>query len=196
MEYMAVLAEIAEANNGIVDTKAAVERGIAREILRRLCFAGKIRRIERGQYVLEGEGDRLFALSRRSKQIVFSHETALYLHGVLDEPPAHPTVTALNNYLPSAAFREVCKVYCVKEELFGLGRVKVATPAGNPVPAYDLERTVCDMARSRNKLGNAAFLDAIKRYAASPGKDLERLSAYAEKMHMANILRPYLEVLL
>ena len=70
------------------------------------------------------------------------------------------------------------------------------TPAGNDVPAYDLERTVCDVIRSRNKLGTETFLTALKLYAVDPKKDLNKLSSYAKKMRVSNVLRQYLEVLL
>ena len=73
---------------------------------------------------------------------------------------------------------------------------ELKTPAGNLVPCYDLERTVCDVIRSRNKLGTETFLAALKLYAANPKKDLNKLNSYAKKMRVANILRQYLEVLL
>ena len=38
--------------------------------------------------------------------------------------------------------------------------------------------------------------DAAKAYANSSGKDLNRLSEYAEQFHIMKALKPYLEVLL
>jgi len=38
--------------------------------------------------------------------------------------------------------------------------------------------------------------DAVKAYAASSEKDLNRLSEYAEQFHVTKALKPYLEVLL
>ena len=96
----------------------------------------------------------------------------------------------------SAAIKAECKVYYIKPELFDLGKTELKTPAGNLVPCYDLERTVCDVIRSRNKLGTETFLAALKLYAANPKKDLNKLNSYAKKMRVANILRQYLEVLL
>jgi len=64
------------------------------------------------------------------------------------------------------------------------------------VPSYDMERTICDIVRSRNKMGTETFLTALKLYAASPKKDLNRLNDYARQMRMANVIRKYLEVLL
>lgn len=77
-----------------------------------------------------------------------------------------------------------------------MGRTTLKTPAGNLVPVYDLERTIYDVIRSRNKLGTETFLSALKLYAANPKKDLNRLNTYAKQMRVANILRQYLEVLL
>ena len=87
-------------------------------------------------------------------------------------------------------------MYYIKPELFELGKTVVQTPAGNPVPCYDLERTICDVIRSRNKLGTETFLAALKLYAATPKKDLNKLNSYAKKMRVSNVLRQYLEVLL
>lgn len=87
-------------------------------------------------------------------------------------------------------------MYYIKQELFALGRTTLKTPAGNSVPAYDLERTICDVIRSRNRLGTETFLSALKQYAASPGKDLNKLDGYARQMRVTTLLRQYLEVLL
>ena len=86
--------------------------------------------------------------------------------------------------------------FFIKPELFELGRTKLTTPFGNQVPCYDLERTICDVIRSRNKMGTETFLAALKQYAASPKKNLNRLNAYAKKMSLTNVVRQYLQVLL
>ena len=49
-------------------------------------------------------------------------------------------------------------MYYIKPKLFELGKTMLQTPAGNPVPCYDLERTICDVIRSRNKIGTETFL--------------------------------------
>jgi predicted transcriptional regulator of viral defense system len=140
--------------------------------------------------------DELLSISKRSDKIIFSHETALFLHGISDRTPFEHTITAPTNCVPSAAIKAECKVYYIKDELFELGRTILKTPAGNDVPVYDLERTICDVIRSRNKLGTETFLAALKQYAASPKKNLNRLNDYAKQLRVANILRRYLEVLL
>lgn len=70
------------------------------------------------------------------------------------------------------------------------------TPSGNLVCCYDLERTICDIIRSRNKMGTETFLSALKQYVNNPKKDLNRLNNYANQMGISKILRHYLEILL
>ena len=197
MDYMTELAAIAREHGGIIETKTAVAHGISKAMLSKLCRENKIHRVVQGQYILPDDlQDELLSISKRSVQVIFSHETALFLHGISDRTPFEHTITVPSDYTASAALRNECKLYYIKPELFDLGRTTLATPAGNEVPVYDLERTVCDMIRSRNKVGTETFLAALKLYAANPKKDLNRLHSYAKKLRVANVLRQYLEVLL
>lgn len=197
MDFMAELADIAKEHGGIIETKIAAQYGISKAMLYKLCKEDKILRIVKGQYILPDDmQDELLSISRRSKNIIFSHETALYLHGISDRTPFEHTITAPSGCIPSAAIKSECKVYYIKQELFDLGRTTLKTLAGNDVPVYDFERTICDVIRSRNKLGTETFLTALKLYAASSQKNLNRLDSYAKKMRVANVLRQYMEVLL
>ena len=197
MDYIAELTAIASEHGGIIEAKVAAQRGISKAMLYKLCKEDKIHRIIKGRYILPDDmQDELLSISKRSDRIIFSHETALFLHGISDRTPFEHTVTAPSNNLPSAAIRAECKVYYIKPELFELGKTVLKAPAGNDVTAYDLERTICDCIRSRNKMGTETFLAALKMYAASPKKDLNKLNTYAKQMRAANVLRQYLEVLL
>ena len=197
MDYMTELAAIAQGHGGIIETKTAIAHGISKAILYKLCKENKIHRVVHGQYILADDlQDELLSIAKRSDRIILSHETALFLHGISDRTPFEHTITVPSDYTVSAAIRSECKIYYIKPELFDLGRTTLTTPAGNDVPAYDLERTICDMIRSRNKVGTETFLAALKRYVTSAKKDLNILHSYAKKMRVANVLRQYLEVLL
>jgi predicted transcriptional regulator of viral defense system len=197
MTSLEKLTAIAQEHGGLIETKIAVEHGVSKAMLYKLCKEGKIQRISKGQYLLPDDlQDELLSISKRSDKIVFSHETALFLHGISDRTPFEHTITAPTSCIPSAAIKAECKVYYIKSQLFELGKTTMKTPAGNDVPVYDLERTICDIVRSRNKLGTETFLAALKQYAASPKKNLNRLYDYATQLRVANVLRRYLEVLL
>ena len=145
MDYMTELTAIAKTHGGIIETKIAAQRGISKAMLYKLCKEDKIHRIVKGQYILPDDmQDELLAISNRSERIIFSHETALYLHGISDRTPFEHTVTAPSGCIPSAAIKSECKVYYIKPELFELGKTTLRTPAGNDVPAYDQDPGRCE----------------------------------------------------
>lgn len=197
MDVLSKLKTVAEKNGGIITTSRAVEIGVSRATLSALAMNNKIQRIANGQYILKNDlQDELFSIGLRSNKIIFSHETALFLHGISDRTPFEHTITAPSGSTPSYAIKEQCKIYFVKPELFELGKTTLKTAFGNEVVAYDIERTICDIVRSRNKVGTETFLSALKLYAERPDKNLNKLNDYAKQLRISNVLRKYLEVLL
>jgi uncharacterized protein involved in tellurium resistance len=67
---------------------------------------------------------------------------------------------------------------------------------GHTIVTYDMERTLCDIIRSRNKIDGQIVIEALKQYSQSQNKDLHRLYMYARKFGIEKILYHYLEVLL
>lgn len=88
------------------------------------------------------------------------------------------------------------QVYTVKKDLHEKGITTMQTPFGHSVPVYDMERTICDLLRSRKNIEMQVFQDALKQYARRKDKNLRTLMKYASMFHVEKILRPYLEVLL
>ena len=128
MDFMIELAAIAKENGGIIETKVAAQHGISKAMLYKLCKEEKIHRIVKGQYILPDDmQDELLSISKRSENIIFSHETALYLHGISDRTPFEHTVTAPSGCIPSTAIKSECKVYYIKPELFDLGKTELKT---------------------------------------------------------------------
>lgn len=197
MNYQFEMSDIAAENGGIITNKAAENRGISRATLYNLNRKGTIQRIAQGQYIVADDlQDELFSITVRSSNLILSHETALWLHGLSDRIPFVHSVTAPSVKMPSKSIRDNCKVYYIKPELFELGKTMLQTPSGNDVTVYDLERTICDCVRSRNKMGSETFLNALKEYAGRKDKNLNLLYTYADKLRVAAVVRKYLEVLL
>ena len=197
MDNISVLKQISDSNGGIISTKAAVKKGISKMALSRLCKEHMIERIAQGQYIFPTNiQDELVSISIRSENIIFSHETALFLHGISDRTPFVHSITYPSGKIPSPVLRDECKVYYIKPELFDMGKTQLCTPMGNRIPGYDLERTVCDIVRSRSKIGSETFLAALKIYTARKDKDLNLLYDYAKELRIQTVLMRYLEVLL
>lgn len=69
------------------------------------------------------------------------------------------------------------------------------SPCGNPVRIYDLERTLCDIVRGGGS-DIQIVNDAMKRYAASRGKNIHKLMEYAKQLRVEPKIQRYMEVLL
>jgi predicted transcriptional regulator of viral defense system len=197
MDIINILESVSRNNNGLILTKTAEANGVSRAMLSKLSKNGTLSRITVGQYVFDTElGDEMLSLSRRSGLVVFSHESALFLNGLSERTPFEHTVTIPSSKKLSASIGTACKVYYVKDELVSLGKTTLKTALGNPVPAYDPERTVCDIIRSRSRIADETFLTSLKLYAASPKKNLTKLSVYAKAFGITDAVRKYMEVLL
>ena len=114
-----------------------------------------------------------------SNRQCFPHETALFFHDLTDREPLEYTVTVKTGYNPSKLKAEGVQVFTIKAELHGVGLTTAQTPFGHTVPVYDLERTICDLLRSRNNMEMQTFQGALKMYARRKDKDLRTLMRYA-----------------
>ncbi|MGN0163855.1 MAG: hypothetical protein ACI4EA_09820 [Candidatus Ornithomonoglobus sp.] len=197
MNSLDILRKISASNNGLIQTKTAVENGISRSNLSKLCKGGKITRIASGQYVLNDDlNDEMLSLQIRSRLIIFSHESALFLNGISERTPFEHTVTIPSSKTLSRSISSECKIYYIKDELHEIGKVQLPTTMGNLVWSYDMDRTLCDIVRSRSRMADETFISSLKQYAANPNKNLAKLSLYADKMGVLQQVRKYLEVLL
>ena len=191
------LQRLSDENNGILKASMAAEAGISRPTLSSFLRRNGYERVFPGIYCAPGVWtDDLFVLQLRCPNAIFSHETALYLHGLTDREPFAPSVTVKTGYNPSHLTKDGVKVYTVKSDLHEIGKATLNTPFGHVVSAYDMERTVCDVLRSRSSLEVQTVQDALKQYVKRNDKNLYRLTDYARRFRVEKILTPYLEVLL
>ena len=74
---------------------------------------------------------------------------------------------------------------------FGIERQNIS---GYNVQITDLERSVCDAVKYRNKIGLDVCAEIIRSYVQKKGRNLSRLSNYAKRLRIAKVLNNYLEI--
>jgi len=191
------LQSILAQNNGTVTTTQANDVGISNERLRLLVKAGKLERASFGVYISPNEFvDKMYITQLRRQKIIYSHETALFLHNLTDRDPINYVVTVPTGYNATRLRKDGFEVFTIKRELHRVGVMQTKTMFGNDVITYDLERTICDCLRSRNQMDIAVVNDAVKRYVRRKDKNLNTLMQMAEVFRVTKLLRNYLEVLL
>ena len=138
--------KMAKGNNGTVTTAMVVAAGFSRGNIKYLVDKGVIEKSSRGIYILpEVWDDEIFNLQNRFKRGVYSHETALFLWDLTDRTPNKYHMTFPMNYNLTNPKKENIRCVQCKKEIYDLGIEEVATPGGNAVRAYSVERTLCDI---------------------------------------------------
>ena len=192
-----ILSSLLQKNNGFLKTSDAVAAGISRTILGNYVRELGLERVAHGLYMSQDAWeDGLFVLQVRYPEAVFSHETALYLLNLANREPSPFSVTLKAGKNSTGLTKQGVKVYKVKEELFGEGIVEARSPSGHKVRAYNAERTICDLFRSRRNIEIQELQDAVKTYVRSKDKNIPLLMRYAKMFSVEKNARQYLEVLL
>lgn len=197
MDYLSILKKKLSENKGVLLSKEVDKLKIPRKYISKLVEQNILEKVDRGIYFsTDNFEDEMFKIQAKYKQSVFSHETALYLHDLTDRDPLKYSVTVKSGYKYTNLSNNGIKVYTIKKDFFDIGIIQTETPYGHTVNTYNMERTICDTVRSRNRIDSSVFADAIKRYVAKSSKNLQLLMEYAEKFMIKNILSKYLEVML
>ena len=183
-------------DNGIITTKTVTEQGIHRSILGEMVKSGDLIQCSRGIYILPDEWeDELYLLQLKYKRGIFSHATALSLLGYSERVPLILNMTFPTKYNSVSLKNENVAVTRVNDNNYELGISTAKTPFGNVVKTYDLERSLCDIMRgSTEDIQTIQY--AMKKYATSKQRDINKLMRYAKQLRVEPKVRKYMEVLL
>lgn len=191
------LRKVMQDQNGILLTSDLVQFNISRVYLSMLEQNKEIERVSRGVYKTPSTmEDEMFVFQVKYKSSIFSHETALFLHDLTDRNPLTYSISVPSGYHSTSLNKSGHKIYYVNRKQFDLGVVAIKSPQGNEIRVTNLERTICDILRSRNQMDVQYVSNALKRYVTRKEKNINQLYSYAKAFHVQKIVRQYIEVLL
>lgn len=197
MDFYDKILKIVEKNNGYVTTREVVKNGINKIFLTNMVKNGTLVRISRGYYGLPDYiEDEYYKIASKSKNVRFSMATALYLHNLSDRTPLVYNVTLPFGYSGVLQKEKNVILNFVKRELLDLGAIEMISPFGMKIKVYDVERTICDIIKNKNKIDSEILSKALKEYAKSKTKDLRKLTKYAKIMKIEKKVSEYMEILL
>ena len=197
MKQEDIVKKYIEQKNGVLKTSELKKAGVDTITLTRLVKKGVIERIARGLYIdVNTFEDSYYIFQYQCSKAVFSHETALYFHDLTDRTPIKIMATIPSGYNTKFIKDKNYVFSYLKQELYKVGKIKIKTPHGNEVYCYDMERTICDLIRDKEKIESYQFTDAMQRYARLKNKDINKLYKYAEKFNIKEEVRKYMEVLI
>ena len=186
-----------EENNGFYRIADARALGASKGTAVGFVKEAGLSRVAHGVYCSEEAWpDRIFLIQIRNRKIIFSHETALYLHGLSDRESAQLVVTVKRGYNASHLKSDNIKVHTVIPEWFEIGLQEIQTSSGNMVRVYDRERCICDILREKKRMDIQVFQVVLNTYFKDQNKDIHKLMKYALEFGIEKMLRQYTEVLL
>ena len=192
-----ILDELLWENNGFIKTSEAIRAGVSKAYFGEYVKGRELERAAHGLYMSQDAwDDGMYVIQVRYPEAVFSHETALYLHGVAEREPTQYAVTLKAGTNASGLTKSGVKVYKIKRELFEEGIIQTRSPAGHSLRVYNPERTICDLIRSRRNIEIQDLQTAIKEYVRLKDKNIPLLLRYAKAFSVEKIIRQYLEVLI
>ena len=190
------LEELIDENHGYLITSQAVQRGFTKPFISKYIKEHKMEKAAHGIYNSEDVWqDELFILQTRNQMIIYSGETALYLHGLTDREYSKICFTVPSGYNVSHMKNVNKDVRYVQKDIYELGVCMVESVSGNLVKAYDMEHCICDLVKYRSSYEVQTFQTAMKEYMTHTQKDLSRLVAYAKKFGMRDEVMKYVEVM-
>ncbi len=192
--YIEIIESIMKMNNGYVTSKELSNFGIHRMYLNILKTKGMIEKVGNGIYIDSRKiEDIYFVFNLELSKVVYSHMTALYFHGLsIKAPNDKYDITVENNYFNYKIKKH--NFFYVDKDIYELGLTEIKTPMGNNVRVYDMERCICDIIRSKNRMDLEHVKYSIREYLKRKDKDLIKLSNYAKKMGIKEEVMNYVEL--
>jgi len=187
-----------EKYNGYLITSLVCNEDISKTYVAQYIKEHGMEKVSRGLYITDDVWpDELFILQQRNSAVIYSGETALYLHGLTDREYSSVCVTVPQGYnashLKEKDFDVMVKY--AAQELYKMGVCEIPSSSGNLVKVYDKERCICDLIMNRNKYEVQLFQTAIKEYMSLKDKKLSKLIGYADMMGIRDEVMKYVEVL-
>jgi predicted transcriptional regulator of viral defense system len=186
-------------NGGYARTKNIIEAGIHTSYLYQLVDNNTIERIKRGLYHWNNDEfsnrEELVKISKIVPKGVVCLLSALDYYDVTTQNPWEYYIAIYRrDHKPVLPDYPPIRIFYFSRQQFeaGLEEVKINN---NIIQIYNLEKTLCDCLRLRNKIGMDVVKEALKEYVTRQDRNISKLLEYAEITNVQNLMQKYLEVL-
>lgn len=175
--------------DGYVEAKHLTAANFSSKQIQEMSKNGKLEKVAHGLYVRPNTIiDEYYIMQKRYPKIVFSFETSLYLHNLLNRVPLEINITVPRGKKVNLK----AKIHYQVDKKFNVGIKKFKTPLGNIVRCYDVEKTICDVMKYHS-LDLETQNEMFNRYFAMPDKDINLLLKYAQSYNIFEIINAIVE---
>ena len=177
---------------GFITTSEVKSRG-EYEQLRRAIEDGTLMRLRNGVYVeMSVLANNMIDVERIVPHGVLCLYSAFAHYGLSTQVPSATCIAIEAKRKVRVPDYPPIDLYYWKKENLEFGIIKKGI-SGYDVLITDMERTVCDAVKYRNKIGLDVCGEVIDNYLQKENRNISLLHEYAQKLRVKNILTTYLE---
>jgi predicted transcriptional regulator of viral defense system len=196
MTNVAHIHQLFEKNKGVVPAQYLLKNGVSHYDINKLLSDDVLIKLKRGVYKWANtELEELVEVAHIVPKGVFCLQTACFHYELTTSIPSEYHIAiqdeqriVLPNYPP-------IKVYYWNKMSYELGLTSIIV-GNEAIKIYDLEKTICDTIRHRNKIGFDVLKEILKNYLNRKDRNLNRLDEYAKQLNIFNKVDEFIKILL
>lgn len=181
---------------GIVKLEEITSQGINKYHLQKLVARGEVEKIQHGIYKLvEYQTNEFVELKKLIPNGIICLYSAWNFYELTTYIPHEYHVAIEKKSKIKLPDYPPIKIYYWDSSIFQVGVVKKKIDSIK-IEIYDIEKSVCDAVKFRNKIGKDILNEIITNYLKRQDKNIDKLIKYAKQLRVETILKNYLDVLI
>ncbi len=185
-----------EANNGYLQSKQLDSRSLHYQ-LKKMLNSGELVQLKRGLYrnAKISDADNLGEVCRIIPSGVLCMFSAWQYYKLSTHIPSMVHIAVPRKQKMVLPPYPPVKLYYWSEQYQSMAKVKILNKNENII-IYDLEKSVCDAVKFRNKVGVDITSEVLNNYIKRKDRNLDVLMKYAKALRISDIITQYLNVML
>lgn len=196
MKKESYILQLFEIEGGLIRMQDLVQKGISAYYIRKLLKNNHIERLQHGFYKLsKTEPDEYLTIKTHIPNGVVCMYSAWQFYNLTTYiPHQYHIAIERKSKIKLPAYPPI-KLHYWNNSLLQLGQTETKVN-DTQISISDLEKSVCDAVKFRNKIGKDTLQEILEEYLKRKDKNLDVLLKYAISMRIEKTLKTYLDVLL
>ena len=195
---MAELLKIFKYHKGYAKMKELRENGVQTRDIAKAVANGTIEKIKPGLYKVVDypwdEHSSFADVCNANKKAVICLTSAVEYYKLTTYNPSYITVAVPHNTPGFKLEYPPIQVYFFHDKYYNIGIEEVNTKSGKFL-VYNKEKSICDLFRYRNKIGDDIVIESLKNYLAQKKRDINKLLNYAETLKVKEKIFPFVKAI-
>ncbi len=181
-------------NYGYIKTQDLKKMGFNNYNINDLLKKKILRKVAYGLYIdYSLEEDELYIYQLKYPLIIYSYNTAFYLHKISERIPHIYDVTVPRGKRVKDKYNFY--IHQVVGNIYQIGITEVLSPLGNPLKVYNLERCICDIIKKPSQLESELLNKIISRCFKENKIDVDLLIEYSKKFNIYKEIKTLIGVM-